>query len=115
MAQVRALAQQHGATSVGAITVRIGPLSGVEPDLLDRAFGIARGGPPVDQATLVVERVPLVVRCRDCEAEGPARPNRMLCAECNSYHVDVISGDEMLLARVELHGAGPPDSSEKET
>lgn len=115
ISQVRAVAQEHGAASVGSITVRIGPLSGVEPDLLKRAFDVARGGPPTDQSTLVIEHSPLIIRCRDCGHEGPARPNRMVCQDCDGYHVSVVSGDEMLLASVELHGADHAPDVEKKS
>jgi hydrogenase nickel incorporation protein HypA/HybF len=103
--QVRNTAQGHHAEAVGMITVRIGPLSGVEPDLLKQAFTIARNGPMTSMATLDIELMPVRVRCRDCDKESEVRPNRLLCTECSSYRVDLISGDEMLLARVELHGA----------
>ena len=109
--QVRNTAQSHHAEAVGLITVRIGPLSGVEPDLLKQAFTIARNGPLTSSATLSIELAPVRIRCRDCEQENEARPNRLLCSHCSSYRVDLISGDEMLLARVELHGAEPPQNS----
>ncbi|MDT8437423.1 MAG: hydrogenase maturation nickel metallochaperone HypA [Wenzhouxiangellaceae bacterium] len=112
MAQVRELAAQRDAGAVGVITLRIGPLSGVEPELLEHAFTIAREGPWTGRATLTIEHVPLIIRCRECGEQGVARPNRMLCPGCESYHVDVVSGDELLLARVELLDARPATSAE---
>ncbi len=109
--QVRETARAHHADEVGLITVRIGPLSGVEPDLLEQAFTIARNGPLTSSATLSIELAPVRIRCRDCEQECEVRPNRLLCSACSSYRVDLISGDEMLLARVELQGAGPSQNS----
>ncbi|HMB39904.1 MAG TPA: hydrogenase maturation nickel metallochaperone HypA [Wenzhouxiangellaceae bacterium] len=106
--QVRANAMQHGARSVGAITVRIGALSGVEPDLLERAFTIARAGDYTDNASLVIEPVAVRVRCRTCGNENDAAANRLLCEACGGYAVDLVGGDELLLASIELHGI--PDS-----
>lgn len=109
--QVRASVVQHGARSVGTITVRIGALSGVEPDLLERAFTIARAGDYTDTARLLIETVPVRVRCRACSNENEAAANRLLCEACGGYAVDLVGGDELLLASMELHGmtdAGQP-------
>lgn len=104
LTQVRATAQANGASSVGRITVRLGPLSGVEADLLAQAFTIARNGPMTASASLEIETQPIRIRCRDCGNENEAPPNRLLCAACDSFRVDLVSGDELLLARIELHG-----------
>lgn len=110
LAQVRASALQHDARSIGSITVRIGVLSGVEPELLERAFTIARAGDYTGNARLVIETVGVTVRCRVCGNENEAAPNRLLCADCGGYAVDLVGGDELLLASIELRGvpdAGP--------
>lgn len=104
MSQVRATAMQHGAESVGRVTIRVGPLSGVEPDLLRHAFPVARGGAYTDEAELVIETTAIRIRCRACGNENEAAANRMLCEVCGAYNVEVCSGDELLLASIELHG-----------
>lgn len=104
LAQVRASAAEHGARSVGAITVRIGALSGVEPDLLERAFTIARAGDYTDGARLVIETLGVRIRCRACGNENDAAANRLLCSACGGYAVDLVGGDELLLASIELQG-----------
>ena len=109
LAQVRASAVQHGARSVGAITVRIGVLSGVEPDLLERAFTVASAGDYTDTARLVIETVGVRIRCRACGNENEAAANRLLCDACGAYAVDLVGGDELLLASIELQGI--PDAA----
>jgi hydrogenase nickel incorporation protein HypA/HybF len=111
LTQVRATATANAASSVGKVTVRLGPLSGVEADLLAQAFTIARTGPMTDQATLIIEPQPVRLRCRECGNENEAATNRLLCSACQSYKIDLISGDELLLAQVELRGvSGPPSN-----
>ena len=107
LAQVRATATTHRAESVGRITLRVGPLSGVEPELLKQAFSIARKGPLTAAASLHIDTQPVRILCRDCGNENEAAPNRLLCQACGSYRVNLLSGDELLLAQVELHGANP--------
>ena len=102
LAQVEAIAVREGATSVAAIVIRIGPLSGVVPDLLQQAFTIARAGTIAADADLITEVQPIRIRCLECDAQTDAEPNRLLCASCGSYRTQVTSGDELLLASVEL-------------
>ncbi len=102
MAQVEAIAAREGAHAVAAIVIRIGPLSGVVPDLLQQAFTIARAGTLADGAELITEVQPIRVRCLECDAESEVEPNRLLCTACGSYRTQVTSGDELLLASVEL-------------
>lgn len=102
MRQVTAIAEEHRARRVASITLRLGPLSGVEPELLESAFGISRVGTIADGAELVMENQPVRVRCRRCGEESEASVNNLLCRACGAYETTLVSGDELILARVEL-------------
>ena len=101
--QVARIALQHSAHSVDKIVVRVGPLSGVEIPLLHNAFTLARAGTVAEKAALVTDLQPIRVACKKCGAESDAQINRLLCAKCGAYHTHLISGDEMILASVELN------------
>ncbi len=100
--QAEKIAREHDAGRVELIVLRIGPLSGVEPPLLERAYPLAAAGTLAEGAELLFESAPVVVRCSQCGAETEAAPNRLLCGACGDYRTHLISGDEMLLARLEL-------------
>lgn len=100
--QVRAIAKERDAVQVSKIYVQIGPLSGVEPDLLAQAFPIASAGTVAEQAELILENLELRILCLDCQAESPSPANNLLCPACGSNQTRLISGDELMLARVEL-------------
>lgn len=102
LAQVREIARAHGASAVKEIIVAAGPLSGVEPALLERAFQLARAGSCAAHAELKFEPTTVRVRCTACGAESACEANRLLCAQCGGYRTQVISGDELRLLRVEL-------------
>jgi hydrogenase nickel incorporation protein HypA/HybF len=112
LAQVLAIAASHDGRAVGRITLRIGPLAGVDPHLLSAAFPIVAAGTPCDGAILEIESMEARVHCRGCESVSIVRPNRMLCAICGDWRVTVLSGDEMLLASVELLDAPRPKQKE---
>ena len=100
--QVAAIAADERATAVEVITVRIGPLSGIEAHLLSRAFPLAAAGTVAENAKLIIEALPIKVKCQLCGAETDAKPNRLICGQCGDYHTQLLSGDEMLLASLEL-------------
>ena len=78
--QVQNLAQQHGAASVYSIVVQIGPLSGVEPELLEQAYGIARSGTAAADARLIIENGATRVWCSGCQSESEVAPRS--CTSC---------------------------------
>ncbi len=100
--QVEVIAAQRAARGVANITIRIGPLSGIEPELLQRAFPLASAGTVAAAAKLVIEWLPIRVSCEQCGVETEATPNRLLCGACGDWHTRLVSGDELLLASVEL-------------
>ena len=100
--QVQGIATQHGALAVKLIRLQIGPLSGVEASLLENAFPLASAGTVAENAVLYIDRLPVRVRCQQCGAETEAAVNRLICGKCGDYHTQLISGDEMMLASVEL-------------
>lgn len=100
--QVERIARDHQARRVERIVLQMGPLSGVEAPLLERAWPLAAAGSIAVDAELVIETAPVRVRCTQCGAESDAQANRLLCGSCGDYRTRLISGDEMLLANLEL-------------
>ncbi len=100
--QVTALAAERSASNVVKIELDIGPLSGVEAELLRNAYPIAAAGTIAESAELIIHEADIVVRCSDCGAETRAVPNRLVCGDCGNFRTQVVSGDEMILKRLEL-------------
>ncbi|MFC1702269.1 hydrogenase maturation nickel metallochaperone HypA [Pseudomonadota bacterium] len=108
MDQVEQIARDKGASCVDSIVLSSGPLSGVEPDLFNRAYEAARFRTIAENADLRIETGQIVVECRSCGASGEAKVNRLLCPACGDGQVDLIQGDELLLLRLELSGITTP-------
>jgi hydrogenase nickel incorporation protein HypA/HybF len=100
--EVATIATRHRARAVERISVEVGRLSGVEPELLLRAFEIARVGSCSARAVLSLTVLEITVRCADCGAASPAQPNRLLCGVCGGYRTQVLEGDELRLRAIEL-------------
>jgi hydrogenase nickel incorporation protein HypA/HybF len=104
--QVERVAREAGAVRVLSVTLRVGPLSGIEPALLESAFPLSSAGTMLERSKLLIERSPIRVRCLECGQESEALPTRLLCARCAHWRVQVLSGQELMLARVELERPG---------
>lgn len=102
MQQLEDIARERDCARITKITLNIGPLSGVEPDLLRNAYPLAAAGSVAEDAELVMEIADVVVSCSRCDAETTVTPNKLLCGSCGDFRTRVISGDELTLMRVEL-------------
>ncbi len=116
--EVERIAMERGACRVSGIVIKMGPLCGVEPEFLLRAYPLAAAATIAAGARLVLEQVDIIVRCSECGAESSVSPNRLLCASCGDFRTNVICGDELILQRIELedlvHASGlsaDPDST----
>lgn len=102
MNQVESIALEHKAQSVTSVVIAMGPLSGVEAQLLKNAYPIASAGTVAENAELIVETLPVRVKCSQCGSESDATPNKLICKECGDWRTILVSGDELMLMSVEL-------------
>ena len=87
---------------VSTVVVRIGHLRQVVPDTLRFCWGIVVEGGEFEGAELVIEHVPAVVACRTCGARTTIERPVMRCSLCDSTDVDLESGDEFLVASIDV-------------
>lgn len=113
--QVQKIAAEHNAERVSKIVLCIGPLAGIEPDLLKNAYPIAAAGTVAYGAELKILRDDVTVRCDSCGTKTVAAPNRLLCGNCGDYRTQVTSGDAMVLRRLELDKADGHRSNQSTT
>lgn len=102
LSQIESVALENRATAVHRVTLQIGPLSGVEPQLLQQAFPIAVAGSIAEHAVLEVELLPVRVACDECGAQTEVSANKLICGQCGHWQTHLLGGDEMLLASLEL-------------
>jgi hydrogenase nickel incorporation protein HypA/HybF len=102
VAQAEAAARNHPGRVV-AVVVRVGPLAGVVPEALRFAFELAREQTPLADAELLVEEVPLVAYCPQCDCERTlATPMPLRCPACGSTTPKVVIGRELEIASLEM-------------
>ena len=100
LGRIEEQARAHGATAVRRVSLRIGELSGVEPDLLASAYEVFRDRTACARAELDVERVPACWVCASCGTPVP-RGAALVCPACLAP-ARLAAGDEIVLERIEL-------------
>lgn len=100
--QALVLANQHHAQCIKTINVTMGPLCTADSHHLQSTFSYASSGTIADKARLIVNRIPMTIRCLDCMQESQVVPDRMICEHCGSQHTQLINGSEIMLHDVEL-------------
>jgi hydrogenase nickel incorporation protein HypA/HybF len=96
-------AARQGGAQVHALHLKLGPLSGVVKEALLFSWEVACEGSPLAGSQLLIEEVPVVVRCPEC------RINRTLvsiqnfaCPVCATPTPEVLSGKELELVALEI-------------
>lgn len=102
LSQLEGFASENSAQRVLSVVLGVGPLSGVEPELLKQAYPIAVAGSVAEGSELEIESRPVRVSCSQCGCESDASPNRLLCRHCGDWQTRLVSGDELLLLRIEF-------------
>jgi hydrogenase nickel incorporation protein HypA/HybF len=93
----------HDATVVHRIVIRVGALSGVDPDALRLAFEAVTRDSPAAGAKLELEIVPARGRCPDCDLEFAVESDFIFtCPKCGRISGELVEGRELELARVEI-------------
>jgi hydrogenase nickel incorporation protein HypA/HybF len=97
--QVEQHARAHHAASVRRVAVRIGALSGVEPELFATAFTLCRDG-ILAGSELEIRRSEAAWACPKCSGAIPAGAV-LRCAACG-VAARLLAGDEIVLEQIEM-------------
>ena len=95
----QAMLQNH-LSSLTAIHVEIGPLSGVDPLLVEQAFQSLIHETIFTNTRLVVEQPKLMAVCRECARGFEIMDFQFRCPDCKSNKVQVTSGDQLRLVSI---------------
>jgi hydrogenase nickel incorporation protein HypA/HybF len=96
-------AERRGGVSVEAIHLRLGPLSGVMKEALLSSYDLARENTSLAQCRLVIEDVPLVIYCAQCqERRTLSSIQRLSCPQCDTPASEIVAGRELQLFALEI-------------
>jgi hydrogenase nickel incorporation protein HypA/HybF len=102
--QVILRARGEGARQVARIGLRVGVLSGVDPEALRFAFEAILPGTLAEGAMLDIETVAAIAHCGHCGRDFPAAAADAcgLCATCEQPTTCFTAGRELEFTRLEI-------------
>lgn len=96
-------ARERGAQRVHRVVLRIGALSGVEPEALRFAFDVVTRDTLAAGSTLEIEAVPARAHCIVCAEDFVAESDFVFsCPRCGGLSADLRQGRELELAQIEM-------------
>ena len=99
---VRIEAEKRPGAHVTKVGVRIGALSGVEPEALSFGFTALVQGTDLEPLELVIELLPRRQRCPTCDFTFEVAEDILACPRCASGETLLAGGDELNLAYLEV-------------
>ncbi len=93
--------EKEGLGSVKAVTVCIGRLHHVVPELLNSAYRILKKEhAALVRSRLVIEILPVRITCRACGRDTVIEKPEFACSACGSTAIEVTGGREMHLKEI---------------
>ncbi len=93
---------RHGGVRPTKVGVRIGELSGVDPDALSFGFEALVKDSAWEPLTLEIEFCPRRQRCPACGSTFAAKNFEIACPQCGAASTECISGNELDIAYLEV-------------
>jgi hydrogenase nickel incorporation protein HypA/HybF len=96
-------AVQANVTRVKAVHLRLGALAGVVKDSLLFCFEVAAQGTALEGSQLVIEDVPMKIKCSHCTPEGcePHDPPSWQCPKYDVVAPVLVQGRELQIESLE--------------
>jgi hydrogenase nickel incorporation protein HypA/HybF len=109
--RVLAEAGTGGLLSVSQVTVELGALQAVEPDLLAEAFRAAALNSAAEGARLDLELRPAEAACLSCGEMFQPSFQDYVCPRCGQANVKILRGKEMFLLSLSGEAKEPDHGS----
>lgn len=98
---VKKIAEENQVEHVENVTLEIGEVSGViHHYLIDCWNWAVKKEPIMEHAELLIETIPAVTYCQDCQKEYETVKYAKVCPYCQSEHTYLIQGNEFNIKEI---------------
>lgn len=95
------LGNENKLEKIHSVTLQLGEVSGVVPDLLTDAWKWAAARTELmKDSELIIETLPAVTFCEDCKSEYDTVANGKICPNCGSNHTYLLKGNEFMIKEI---------------
>jgi len=98
------LCEQNKWKRVLRVTVKVGHLRQIEPEIFAFAFSSAIIGTALEGAEISIIEMPIIFKCHSCNKSSDTEDFKFVCPNCGSLDVDLMSGMEFVIESIEIGG-----------
>lgn len=96
------LQKSHKWNHINKVTLHVGAMRQVIPDVMSFVFLIATKDTPLAGAKMEIIEIPMSFKCKKCDKKWGEDQMDFVCPHCGSLDVDVLSGMELDIESVEV-------------
>jgi len=100
--QIEKFAESEPDEKIENIKLSISELARVDVDELVELFPIVSQGTCAENAELIVNHVPISVKCGECKKSADVSVENINCVFCGSESTQLLGGADMLLNKLEF-------------
>jgi hydrogenase nickel incorporation protein HypA/HybF len=100
--RLREISETENNAKIVSVSLVTGRISGVDAEALEFAFNALAEDGPAAGAKLLIEKVPLRVKCLKCGLESVPSAPFPLCENCGSFNTEILSGKEFYIKSAEI-------------
>lgn len=91
----------HNAKKVTGINIKMGVMSDLLPECINYYFDIISKDTIAEGAVINIEKVPLKIKCFDCNSISSINERSFRCPECGSQNIKMLHGNEFYIDSLE--------------
>lgn len=95
------IARENGLSRIQRVTLQIGNLRQVVPEMFQFAFDSAKHETAAAGSELVMEFLPVKIECPQCGINQTEETTLIACPSCGRGDVEVVQGKELLIKTIE--------------
>jgi len=93
---------KHDAKSLRSVRLNVGQMTAIVPDALSFCFQVITDGTEMEGARLIMEIIPLMGYCSECEEEFEIKDYAFLCPSCGSTKINTLGGQDLSIVEIEV-------------
>ncbi|OGU12098.1 MAG: hydrogenase maturation nickel metallochaperone HypA [Ignavibacteria bacterium GWB2_35_12] len=100
---VKSYLPKNNHVSVKSVKVEVGEFSNILPEALSFGFEVRTENSELKGAELIISKIPLTVKCKDCGYISTLEEPFFFCNSCESANVEILTGTELNVIEIELN------------
>ncbi len=94
-------ADKNNIKTISKISLQVGRFTGFSPDSIEFYFEHLKVNTKCSNAKIEFEEVPIKIKCHNCGRQQVIDEPILLCPDCGSDDIDLVSGREFLVTSIE--------------